>query len=110
VGGSRSEFAASPGVLCPASFLLWFLSLRISWTAGFGAPTARAALENVSMMQQAIQHGGEHTFAEAVPVIVRVGVAPKDELISMLHEMRRLADDERVPMAQWCMPGVIAVK
>jgi hypothetical protein len=48
-----------PGVLCPASFSSLLLSLRISRTAGFGTPTARAALENVSVMQQAIQHGGD---------------------------------------------------
>jgi len=52
----------------------------------------------------------EHTFAEAVPVIVRSGVATEDELTSMLHEMRRLAEDENVLIAQWCMPGVIAIK
>ena len=39
--------------------LLLLLSLRISRAAGFGAPTARAALENVTVMQQAIQHGGD---------------------------------------------------
>src|SRR5258708_25229706 len=55
---SGSRVATPPGVLCPASFSLWLLSLRISRTAGFGAPTARAALENVSVVQQAIQHGG----------------------------------------------------
>jgi hypothetical protein len=39
--------------------LLLHLSLSFSKAAGFGAPTARAALENVSVMQQAIQHGGD---------------------------------------------------
>ena len=52
-----------PGVLCPASLsplsLLLLLSLRIPRTAGLGAPTAWAALENVSVMQQAVQHGGD---------------------------------------------------
>ena len=47
-----------PGVLCPASLsplsLLLLLSLRIPRTAGLGAPTAWAALENVSVMEQAI--------------------------------------------------------
>ena len=41
------------------SLWLLLLSLCISRTAGFGAPTARAALENVTVMQQAIQHGGD---------------------------------------------------
>jgi hypothetical protein len=36
-----------------------FLSLGISHTAGFGAPTSRAALEYVAVMQQAIEHGGD---------------------------------------------------
>src|SRR5271170_6881930 len=40
---SGSGVATPPGVLCPASFSLWLLSLRISGTGGFGAPTARAA-------------------------------------------------------------------
>jgi hypothetical protein len=35
--------------------LLLLLSLRIARIAGFAAPTARAAFENVSVMQQAIQ-------------------------------------------------------
>jgi len=39
--------------------LLLLLSLCICCTAGFGAPTARAALENVTVMEQAIQHGGD---------------------------------------------------
>jgi hypothetical protein len=42
--------------------------------------------------------------------LMKAAHAAMDELISMLHEMRRLADDERVLMAQCCMPGVIAVK
>ena len=48
----RAFFARHP-------FSLWLLSLRIPSTAGLGAPTARAALENVSVMQQAVQHGGD---------------------------------------------------
>jgi hypothetical protein len=48
-----------PGVFCPASLLLLLLSLAFSRTAGFGSPTARAALEHVPMVQQAIEHGGD---------------------------------------------------
>ena len=60
-----------PGVLCPASFSSLLLSLGISGTAGFGAPAARAALENVSVMQQAIQHGGDSgTVAEQFAPVV----------------------------------------
>jgi hypothetical protein len=56
---SGSRVATPPGVLCPASLSLWLLSLRISRAADFGAPTARPALENVPVMQQAVQHGGD---------------------------------------------------
>src|SRR5258708_16821686 len=35
------------------------MSMRTSLTAGFVATTALAAFENVSVMQQAIQHGGD---------------------------------------------------
>src|SRR5450631_4323229 len=64
---SGSRVATPPGVLCPASLSLLFLplllllhlSLAFSRAAGFSSPTARAALEHVSVMQQAIQHGGD---------------------------------------------------
>jgi hypothetical protein len=46
-----SEFATPPGVLCPASLLHLFLSLFFLAAGGFGAPTARSALEQVSVMQ-----------------------------------------------------------
>jgi hypothetical protein len=42
---------------CPASLLFW--SLGFSALVGFGSPAARAALENVSVMQQAVEHGGD---------------------------------------------------
>jgi hypothetical protein len=66
-----SRVATPPGVLCPASLsllfllLLWVLSLAFSGTASPGSPAARAAFENVSVMQQSIQHGGDGgTIAE----------------------------------------------
>jgi hypothetical protein len=41
------------------------LSLALSQTASFGSPTARAAFENVSVVQKTIQHGGDGgTIAE----------------------------------------------
>jgi SAM-dependent methyltransferase len=52
----------------------------------------------------------ELTFAEAAPVILKNGITTEDELNSIVDEMRRLAEDERVLMAQWCSPGVIARK
>ena len=60
---SGSRVATPPGVLCPASlsplFLPLHLSLAFPLTAGFGSPTARAAFEHVSVMQQPIKHGGD---------------------------------------------------
>jgi ubiquinone/menaquinone biosynthesis C-methylase UbiE len=52
----------------------------------------------------------EHTFAETVPVLVREGVATEDELKGLLEEMRQVAEDESVLIAQACLPGVVAVK
>ena len=52
----RAFFARHPYRFC---FCLCFCHLLSSGAADFGAPTARAALEHVSVMQQAIQHGGD---------------------------------------------------
>jgi hypothetical protein len=40
----------------------------------------------------------------------RTGVATEDELEGLLEEMREIAEDERVLIAQACLPGVVAVK
>jgi SAM-dependent methyltransferase len=52
----------------------------------------------------------EHTFAEIVPAFLRTGVATQEELDALLADMRKCADDERVLIAQACLPGVIARK
>jgi ubiquinone/menaquinone biosynthesis C-methylase UbiE len=52
----------------------------------------------------------EHAFAEMVPVVARTGVATEDELKRLLKEMRETAEDERVLIAQACLPGVVAIK
>jgi ubiquinone/menaquinone biosynthesis C-methylase UbiE len=52
----------------------------------------------------------EHTFAETVPVVVRTGAATEDDLKGLLEEMRQVAEDESVMIAQACLPGVVAVK
>jgi hypothetical protein len=52
----------------------------------------------------------EHTFAEAGPVAVREGVATEDELKGLLEEMRQIAENESVLIAQACLPGVVAFK
>jgi hypothetical protein len=52
----------------------------------------------------------ERTFAETVPVVVRTGVAAENELKALLEQMREAAENERVLIAQACLPGVVAVK
>jgi hypothetical protein len=65
VGGPWIPSATPPGVLCPASLsflillLLLVLSLAFSGAAGLGSPAAWSAFENVAMMQQPIEHGGD---------------------------------------------------
>jgi hypothetical protein len=76
---SGSRVATPPGVLCPASLsllslpllLLLQLSLAFSRDAGFGSPTARAALEHVPMVQEPVQHGGNSgAIAEQLSPVV----------------------------------------
>src|SRR5208283_4154600 len=50
--------ARLPGGFCPASLLFLFLSLGFSVLSGFGSPAAWAALQDVSVVQQAVEHGG----------------------------------------------------
>jgi ubiquinone/menaquinone biosynthesis C-methylase UbiE len=52
----------------------------------------------------------ELTFAEAVPVMVRLGIATEEELAELLKDMRELALDENVLLSSWGMPGIVAVK
>ena len=52
----------------------------------------------------------EQTYAEAIPVIARTGVSREDELLDLLEEMRTVAADERVLIAQWALIGVVAKK
>lgn len=52
----------------------------------------------------------EHTFAEVAPAITRAGVATKEDLDALFAEMRACAADERVLIAQACLPGIIARK
>jgi hypothetical protein len=42
--------------------------------------------------------------------MVRTGVATTGQLNDLFEEMRLVAADERVFIAQACLPGVIAVK
>ncbi len=52
----------------------------------------------------------ELTFAEASGVTRRTDIATQAELNSILDEMRVLAEDDGVLIAQWCSPGIIARK
>jgi hypothetical protein len=47
------------GRFCPASLLFLLLSLGFSAVSGFGSPAAWAALEDVSVVQQAVEHSGD---------------------------------------------------
>ena len=55
--GSRD--ATLPGGFCPASLLFLVSSLGFSALLAFSSPAARAALENVSVMQKAVEHSGD---------------------------------------------------
>lgn len=52
----------------------------------------------------------EQTFAELAPSMVRTGVMTAAEWAGLHEEMRQAGMDERVLIAQACLPGVIAVK
>lgn len=52
----------------------------------------------------------EHTIREATPAILHTGAASQDEMNGLLEEMRLAAENERILIAQWGMPSVIAVK
>ena len=67
--------ATLPGCFCPASLLLLLSSLGFSAVPGFGSPAARAALENVAVMQQAVEHGGDGSaVAEQLAPVVHGSV------------------------------------
>jgi hypothetical protein len=68
----RAFFApASLSLLSLPLLLLLQLSLAFSRDAGFGSPTARAALEHVPMVQEPIQHGGNSgAIAEQLSPVV----------------------------------------
>jgi hypothetical protein len=87
------------------------LSLRISRTAGFGAPTTWSTFENVPVMQQAIQHGGNSgaVAEQFAPVFygsvggqqcARAFVAAHDDLQQFLGRgQRQLAHSEVILLA-----------
>jgi len=52
----------------------------------------------------------EFTAREAMPTIIRTGMASEDELADRFEKMRLAAEDEHTLIGQWGMPSVIAVK
>lgn len=76
--------------------------------AGFCSVEVR--LEQPAYLRGPEKRLWEHTFAEIGPSMVRTGVVTAAELDDLLAEMRQVAADERVLIAQACLPGVIAVK
>jgi ubiquinone/menaquinone biosynthesis C-methylase UbiE len=99
--------------------LLAGAELGVNYNYGMRLPAdaADAGFHSVEVRMEcpAYLHGPEKrlwelTFAEAVPVFLKNEIATEEELNGIVEEMRRLAEDERVLMAQWCSPGVIAKK
>jgi ubiquinone/menaquinone biosynthesis C-methylase UbiE len=85
--------------------------VRLPAAAGeVGFQSIQIHLEQPAYLRGPEKRLWEHTFAETVPVVVRTGVATEDELKGLLEEMREFAEDERVLIAQACLPGVVAVK
>ncbi len=50
------------------------------------------------------------TFEEVTPVMIRLGLVTQDEISVLLSELKKLAVDEQVLLAQARMPAVSAVK
>ena len=77
-------------------------------SAGFRSVEVR--LEQPAYFRGPEKRLWELTFAEASNVIRRNGIATQDELNGILDELRALAEDQSVLIAQWCSPGIIAMK
>ncbi len=78
--------------------------------AGAGFQSIRVYLEQPAYLSGPEKQLWEHTFAETVPVMVRTGVATAEELNELLKQMRAIAQDGSVLIAQACLPGIVAVK
>jgi hypothetical protein len=101
----------SPWVREPDSELDYDYGVRLPAAAGeVGFQSIQIHLEQPAYLRGPEKRLWEHTFAETVPVVARTGVATEDELEGLLEEMREIAEDERVLIAQACLPGVVAGK
>jgi hypothetical protein len=76
--------------------------------AGFGSPEVRFV--------QPVHLRGlgkdwcHQTFAEATPPMIRAELATEDEIATLVAELKRLACDDSVLLAQARMPAALAVK
>lgn len=76
--------------------------------AGFGVPTVRF-VQPVHMRGTG-KDWWYQTFEEATPMMIRHGLATRDEISVLLGEMKKLTLDDQVLLAQARMPVVSAVK
>jgi SAM-dependent methyltransferase len=76
--------------------------------AGFQSPEVRVDLP--AFLRGPGKRMWEHTYAEAIPAMVRTGVSREDELLDLLEVMRSVAADEQVLVAPWALIGVVAKK
>ncbi|MDP9050032.1 MAG: methyltransferase domain-containing protein [Acidobacteriota bacterium] len=76
--------------------------------AGFRQPAVK--LDHPAYLSGEGKRLWEMTFAEAVPVMAREGVASPEELAEVVRDMAALAEREDVLLGSWRMMGVRAVK
>jgi ubiquinone/menaquinone biosynthesis C-methylase UbiE len=76
--------------------------------AGFGLPTVRF-VQPVHMRGLG-KDWWHQTFEEVTPVMIRLVLITQDEISVLLGELKKLALDEQVLLAQARMPAVAAVK
>jgi len=93
------------------------LGVSYDYGARMPADAAHAGFQSVQVhLEQPVYFCGpekrlwELTFAEASTVIHRSDIATPAELNSIIDELRMLAEDDGVLIAQWCSPGIIARK
>ncbi len=93
------------------------LGVSYDYGARMPADAAHAGFQSVQVrLEQPVYFRGpekrlwELTLAEASAVIYRNEIATPAEMNGMLDELRALAEDESVLIAQWLSPGIIARK
>ena len=93
------------------------MGVSYDYGARMPADAAHAGFQSVQVrLEQPVYFRGpekrlwELTLAEASAVIYRNEIATPAEMNGMLDELRALAEDESVLIAQWLSPGIIARK